>query len=134
MNRRTESGRSQGLTSGVIAAETATAVPHRVLPVQMAADQHPEPGARATAGLFRELERPPLAGDDVVAPDDAFVFDTENLIEIDPPERHECRRGVGGRAAELGVEGRHEALAHIPIGRGERRDAGDPELVDEAIL
>src|SRR5262249_10139063 len=42
--------------------------------------------------------------------------------------------GISRRAAELGVEGRQEVLAHVAIGGGKRRDAGHSKLVDEAIL
>jgi hypothetical protein len=41
----------------------------------MAADQDPQPGARAAAGLFGELQRYAVGGHDVVAPDGAFVDD-----------------------------------------------------------
>jgi len=40
----------------------------------MAADQDPQLGARAAAGLFGELQRHALNGHDIVAPDRAFVL------------------------------------------------------------
>ena len=54
---RTGSGRPERLTGWVIAAEAATAIPDGVLAAEMAADQDPQPGTRAAAGLFGELQR-----------------------------------------------------------------------------
>src|SRR6266851_7380722 len=41
---------------------------------------------------------------------------------------------VGGRPAELVVEGGEEALPQVAVGGGHRGDAGEAEFVDEAIL
>src|SRR5213594_2733546 len=53
----TGSGRPERLASGVITTEAAAAIPDGVLAVEMAADQDPQPGARAAARLFGELQR-----------------------------------------------------------------------------
>src|SRR5258705_2014317 len=127
-------GAPKGLAGGVIAAEAAAAVPDRMLATEMAADQHAQPGARAAPRLFGELQRQPLGRHDIVAPDGAFFFDAEDLLEIDTPERHKRGGRVGRWAAELGVEGRQEPVAHIAIGGCGRADAGDAQLVDEAGL
>ena len=48
--------------------------------------------------------------------------------------RHERTRRVARRARERGVVLRHEALGEIAIGGLERRDPGDPQLVDQPVL
>jgi len=85
----------------------------------MAADQDPQPGARAAAGLFGELQRHAVRGHDVVAPDGAFVLDAKDLVEIDAAQRHKGGGGIGRRPAELGVEGGQEA-ERVPLDRPPR--------------
>src|SRR6266516_7137917 len=128
------SGRAQRLALRSETPQTAGAEPHRVLTVEMAADEHMQPGAGAAAGLLGQLQRDEAGGDDVVAPDDALVLDAEDLVEIDPAEGDEGRRGVRGRARELGVEGGQEASVQVAIGGRDGADVGDAELVDEAVL
>ncbi len=50
--------------------------------VQVAADEDVQAGAGATAGLFAELQGHAVGGDDVVASDDAFLLDTQDLLEL----------------------------------------------------
>src|SRR5205823_1034453 len=78
----TSSGRPERLAGRVITTEAASAIPDGVLAAEMAADQDPQPGARAAAGLFGELQRHAVRGHDVVAPDGAFVLDAKDLVEI----------------------------------------------------
>src|SRR5262249_49913643 len=99
------SGRPQGLAGRVIAAEAPAAIPDRMLPTKMAAHEHAQPGTGAAAGLLGELQRLPLGRHDIVAADDAFILDAEDLIEIDAPEGHKRRGGIRGRATELLIEG-----------------------------
>src|SRR5437870_7938216 len=80
---RTGSGRPERLAGRVITTEAAGAIPDGVLAAEMAADQDPQPGARAAAGLFGELQRHAVRGHDVVAPDGAFVLDAKDLVEIE---------------------------------------------------
>jgi len=110
----TGSGRPERLASGVITTEAAAAIQDGVLAVEMAADQDPQPGARAAARLFGELQRPAVGGHDVVAPDGALVLDAEDLVELDAAHRHKGGGGVGRRPAELGVEGGPEA-ERVPL-------------------
>ena len=92
------SRRPQRLADRVVATEAAAAVPDGVLATEMTAHQHPQPGAGAAAGLFGELQRDPVGGHDIVAPDGAFVLYAEDLIELDAPERYEGGSGsAGGR-------------------------------------
>src|SRR5438034_8475527 len=130
----TGSGRPERLAGGVITTEAAAAMLDGVLAAEMAADQDPQPGARAAAGLFGELQRHAVGGHDVVAPDGAFGLDAEDLVEIDAARGYEGGGGVGRRPGELGVEGGEEVVAHIAIGRGDGGDAGDAQFVDEAVL
>src|SRR5437899_1423293 len=107
------SGRAQRLALRSETPQTARAVPHRVLAVEMAADEHVQPGAGTAAGLLGQLQRDEAGSDDVVAPDDALVFDTEDLIEIDATERHEGRRRVRGPTS-AGAWRRHDGRTRKP--------------------
>src|SRR2546422_11229272 len=92
---RTGSGRPERLAGRVITTEAAGAIPDGVLAAEMAADQDAEPGARAAAGLFGELQRETVGGHDVVTSDGAFILDAEDLVEIDAAERHKGGGGIG---------------------------------------
>ena len=118
----------------VVAAQAAGAVPHRVVAAEMAAHENAEPGTGATAGLLGHLQGQPVGGDDVVPADNPFVLQTEDLIEVDPAERDEGRRGVSGGPGELLVELWEEVIAQVPVGGGQSGDAGHAQLVDEAPL
>src|SRR5437870_10329682 len=102
--------------------------------VEMAADEDVQAGAGAPAGLFAELQGHAVGCDDVIAPDDAFRFDTQDLLEIDAAEGHEGRAAVGGPPSELGVEGGDKPGPQVAVGGGDRADPGHAQLVDEAIL
>src|SRR5438093_1190907 len=116
---RTGSRRPERLAGRVLTTEAAGAIPDGALAAEMAADQDPQPGARAAAGLFGELQRHAVRGHDVVAPDGAFVLDAEDLVEIDAAQRHKGGGGIGRRPAELGVEGGPEA-GRVPLDRPPR--------------
>ena len=75
-----------------------------------------------------------VRGHHIVAPDDAVLLHAENLLEVDAAERDKGGRRVGGRPAELVVEGGEEALPQVAVGGGHHGDAGEAEPVDEAIL
>ena len=57
----------------------------------MATDQDPQPGARAAAGLFGELQRYAVGGHDVVAPDGAFVLVRRRHSEGQAQRGRSCR-------------------------------------------
>jgi len=116
------------------APQAAGAVPDRMLTIEMAPDEDMQTRAGAAPGLLGQRQRYEAGCDDVVAPDDPLVFDAEDLVQIDAAERHEGRSGVGGGPGELGVERWQEARAEVAIGGGDGADAGDAELVDQAVL
>src|SRR4029453_11085771 len=95
---------AERLALRVEAAQTAGAVPHRMLTVEMAADEDVQAGTGAAAGLLGQLERDEAGGDDVIAPDHALVLDAEDLLKVDAAEGDERRRGVRGQAGEFGGE------------------------------
>src|ERR1700736_2602766 len=128
------SGRPEGTALAVVATEAAGAVPDRVRPVEMAADEDPQARAAATARLFGHLQGHARKGDDVVAADDALLLDAEDLVEVYPAQGDEGRGGVGRGPGKLGVEGGDEPLAQVAVGRAHRGDVRDAQLVDEAIL
>src|SRR5438445_10668229 len=109
---RTGSGRPERLAGRVITTEAAGAIPDGVLAAEMAADQDPQPGARAAAGLFGELQRHAVRGHDVVAPDGAFVLHAKDLLEINAAHRPKAGGAVGQRPAEHALDGGQEAVAH----------------------
>src|SRR2546430_7200865 len=112
---RTGSRRPERLAGRVITTEAAAAIPDGALAVEMAADQDPQPGARAAAGLFGELQRHAVRGHDVVAPDHALVLDAKDLVEIDAPQRHKGGGGLGRRPGATAAEGRPAAGAHTTM-------------------
>src|SRR5258706_7670210 len=128
------SGGAAGAALAVVAPQAAGAVPDRVVAGEMPADEDAEAGAGAAAGLLGQLEGEAVSGHHIVAPDDAFLLDAENLLEVDAAEWDKGGRRVGGRPPELHVERREEALPQVAVGGGHRGDAGEAELVDEAIL
>jgi hypothetical protein len=66
--------------------------------------------------------------------DDAFLLDAEDVIEIDAAEWDEGGRRISRGPPERLVDRRQEPLAQVAVGGGHRGDAGQAELVDEAIL
>ncbi len=105
-----------------------------MLAIEVATDHHVQAGTGAAAALLVELQGHTVGRDDVVAPDDAFCLDTQDLLEIDATQGHEGRLAVGGRPPELGVEGGDKPGAQVAIGGGDRPDPSHAQLVDEAIL
>jgi hypothetical protein len=70
-------------------------------------------------GRFRldQREGEAVRGHHIVALDDAVLLDAENLLEVDAAEREKGGRRVGGRPAELVVEG---GEGSAPVGSGWR--------------
>src|SRR5205807_741677 len=93
---KVEPGTTKTSVPGVIAGQAAGAIPDRMTAVEVAADEDVQAGAGATAGLFAELQGHAVGGDDVIATDDAFVLDAQDLLEIDAAEGHEGRAAVSG--------------------------------------
>src|SRR5580765_122397 len=128
------SGGMPGPTLAVVAPQTAGAVPDRILTIEMATDEHPQARAAAAAGLLGHLQGHAADDDDVVAAHDPLLLHAEDLVEVHAAERDEGRRGVSRGTSELDVKGGDKPLPQVAVGRGHRRDAGDAQLVHEAIL
>src|SRR5258706_15498342 len=93
------SGGAAGAALAVVAPQAAGAVPDRVVAGEMPADEDAEAGAGAAAGLLGQLEGEAVRGHHIVAPDDAFLLDAENLLEVDAAERDKgggCALGSWG--------------------------------------
>src|SRR5215475_7308636 len=99
----------------VVAPETTRTVPDGMLTVQMTPNEDVEPGTGAAARLLGELQGDALGRDDIVAADDALVFDAENVLELDAARRHKGGGGIRRGAAEFGIEGGEEVLAEVAI-------------------
>src|SRR4029077_4663426 len=123
------SGGLPGPTLAVVAPQTASAVPDRILAIEVATDEHPQARAAAAAGLLGDLQGHAAEGDGVVAATDPFFLHAEDLVEVHAVERDEGRCGVGRGSSELDVEGGDEPLPQVAVGRGHRGDAGDAQLV-----
>src|SRR5258705_12949621 len=118
------SGGAAGAALAVVAPQAAGAVPDRVVAGEMPADEDAEAGAGAAAGLLGQLEGEAVSGHHIVAPDDAFLLDAENLLEVDAAEWDKGGRRVGGRPPELHVERRGGGLPPGAGGGGHRGGAG----------
>src|SRR5262245_59226481 len=105
-----------------------------MLTTKMAADEHVQPGAGAAAGLLGELQRHPIGRDDIVTTDGPFVFDAEDLVEIDATQRDKGGSRLRRWSRELGVEGREKGIAQIAVRGGQGRNLGRAQFVDEAVL
>ena len=90
--------------------------------------------ARSAARLTGQLKGAALERHGVVTRDEALLLVTQDLLEVDTPERHEGARRIRGGAAEGRVVVRNKAIPQVGIGGRERRDLGDAELVHQAIL
>src|SRR5882724_8284184 len=112
------SGGAAGAALAVVAPQAAGAVPDRVVAGEMPADEDAEAGAVAAAGLLVQLKGVAVSGHHIVAPDDAFLLDAENLLEVDAAEWDKGGRRVGGQPPELLVERREEALPQVAVGAG----------------
>ena len=102
--------------------------------IEVSADGDLPSDARTAAGLGEQLKAAPVERHRVVARDEPRFLVTEDLLEIDRPERDERRRGIGGGAAERRVVVRQKARAQVRIGVGQRRDLGDAQFIDQAVL
>ena len=132
--RRGGGGHRQGPALTVVVTETPGAVPHGMMPTEMAPHDDPHAGAAAAPRLLRELQGHLLEHDDVVLPHGALLFMAEDAVEVDAVERDESAGGVGRRPRELVVVVGQEALAEVGIGGGHRGDTGPMELVEEPAL
>jgi hypothetical protein len=81
---------------GIVATETARSVPDRMVAVEVAADEDAEAGTGAAAGLLGHLQGEAIGRDDIVAADDPFVLDTEDVVEVDAAHGDEGGGGIGG--------------------------------------
>ena len=127
--------RRERLSVGRKLAEPVRPARDGVPVVQVSTHGDRQPGTRAAARLWRNLQHPPGDRDGIVAADHALFFVTENEIKIDGrPEGHEGTGRIPWGAGERGVVLRHEPLGEIAVGGLARGDPGDPQLVDEPIL
>src|SRR5918993_1112442 len=122
------------MAGAVVPAEAAGAVPDGVMAVEVTTHDDAQAGTGAAPRLLGDLQRDTVGGDDVIATDHAFIFETEDLIEIDPAEGNKGGGGISGRSAKLRVEAGQEVIAQVTVGRGDSGDAGHPQFIDEAAL
>jgi signal transduction histidine kinase len=102
--------------------------------IEVAPDEHGQARTAAAAPLLVDLEDHAIQDDGVVPRDRAGLFMTEDLLEVHAAEGHEGGRGIGRGPAEGRVQGGHEALAQIAIGRLQGADLGHPQFVHEPAL
>src|SRR5262249_61790260 len=90
----------------VVAAQATCTVPDGMLAIEVASHEHMQAGTGAAARLLGELQGEALGRDDIVAADDALVFDTQNVLELDATRRHKGGGGIGGGGGGVGPEAR----------------------------
>src|SRR5262249_58701743 len=95
----------------VVAAQATCTVPDGMLAIEVASHEHMQAGTGAAARLLGELQGEALGRDDIVAADDALVFDTQNVLELDATRRHKGGGGIGGGGGGIGIEGGGEGVA-----------------------
>jgi hypothetical protein len=100
----------------------------------MPANGDAEAGAGAAPGLFGDLQGEAVEDHDVVLADGALLFVTEDVLEVCGAEGDEGAGGVAGGVGELRVVVSDEPIAHVGVGRRDRRDARHAQLVDEPTL
>ena len=127
--RARPSGGRQLLAVAIVAAETAGAIPHRVMAVEMLTNKHAQPRAGAAARLLGDLEQHAVTANNIVVTDDPFGFHTEDLVEIHAAQGHEGGGRIRRGPAEVRVERGNERVAEITVGGGDGADAGDRLLV-----
>src|SRR5260370_25031754 len=123
-----------GPAGGRKPSQAAGPPPDGMPAVEVAADEHAQAGTTAPAPLLVDLQHHAIVHERVVPGDAALFLVAEDLVQVLPAPRHEGTAGIGRGAAKARVVVRDEALAQIVVGRGERPDPGDPQLVDEAPL
>src|SRR5438128_11567281 len=96
----TGSGRPERLAGRVITTEAAGSIPDGVLAVEMGADQDPQPGAGAAAGLLGEWQRHAVGVHDDVAPVGPVVFYADPVVAVDAVHPRKGGCGTGGARGE----------------------------------
>jgi hypothetical protein len=97
---------------------------------------HLDPGSdemRAHRAL-RDLQLQRPVGDAIVVADLALLLNAQDLVEIDARNGREGRAFARRLNREAGVVGRQIDLAQEGVGRLDRRDPGQPELLGQAVL
>lgn len=119
---------------GIEAAPTLGAAPDAVRAVEMAPDQHQQPGTGAAPGLLGDLQPDTFQDHGVVFGDLTGLLVTEDVLERRPSGGDEGHCSVGRRPGELGIVVGQEALLDVTIGALEGTHARQAQLVDQAIL
>ena len=73
-------------------------------------------------------------GDAIVLADLPLLLDAQDLVEIDAQERGEGRALDRRLDSEAGVVGRQIAAADEGVGRLDRDDPGEPQLLGQSVL
>jgi hypothetical protein len=79
-----------------------------------------------------QLQRP--VGHAIVVLDLALLLNAQDLVEIDARNRREGRAGLGGGHGEAGVVDGQVDLADKGVGRLDRDDPREPELLRQPVL
>src|SRR4026209_1112064 len=99
----------------------------------MAAEEDAEAGTAPAPAVLGELEHDAVEAYGIVEGHDPLLLVTEDLFAVAGAKGDKGRGGIGGGAAEFGVEGGQKALAQIPVGPGNGVNPRHPELVDAAV-
>ena len=100
----------------------------------MPAEEDAEARTAPAAARFGKLEYDAIEADGIVEGHDPLLLVQRICSRSQRPRGTKGRGGIGGGAAEFGVEAGQKALTQIPIRRGQGANPGHPELVDQGDL
>ena len=83
---------------------------------------------------FRDLQLERPVGDAIVLSDLALLLNAQDLVEIDAKDRGEARARLSRRDREARVVGGQVDVAEEGVGRLDRGDPGEPELLRQPVL
>ena len=90
-----------------------------------------------TMAVLGDLQNPTAIAHRVVVADHAILLDRQRVVEGAGGPTHEGHEGRAlgfGRHGEAGVVTRHVVTAQEAIGRRHGGDAGQPQLLGQALL
>ena len=118
----------------VVAADAAGPVEEGVRAVGVDVDLDPRPDEMRAHRAFRDLQLERPVGDAIVVSDLALLLNAQDLVEVDARDRREGRALACRQNGEANVVLRQIDVADEGVGRLDRVDPGERELLDQPVL
>src|SRR5271166_3982607 len=118
----------------VVPADAARPVEEGMGSVGIDVDLDPRLDEVRTQRAFGDLQFERAVGHAIVVAHLALLLDAQDLVEIDARDRGEGQAGLSRRCGEALIVGGQIDLADEGVGRLDRRDPGEPELLDQPVL